>query len=242
MSHFDDAKDLVTYAADELTKIRKAYNESLSDQSVKRTLLIDIKNLMENLRSGLDFTAHGLFERYGTSSRKNPNVYFPYASLGQTQAAFQSANRIEICIPGISSSRPDILAKLESYQHYTHPDNRWLPQFMDLNNENKHERLTPQTREEARHLRLASGGASISLGPGSSISMGPGTSIRMGGMTISGGQQISGDRPAQFSGHGNQTVTVWVSFNFESNGEPVLPFLENAVNKTRQIVTELENM
>ena len=103
---------------------------------------------------------------------KNPNVYFPYASLGQTQAAFQSANRIEICIPGISSSRPDILAKLESYQHYTHPDNRWLPQFMDLNNENKHERLTPQTREEARHLRLASGGASISLGPGSSISMG----------------------------------------------------------------------
>ena len=242
MSHFDDVKDLVAHAEDDLIKIRKAYDESLSEQSVKRNLLIDIKNLMENLRSALDFTAHGLFERYGKSSRKNPRVYFPYASLGQTQAEFQSANRIEVCIPGISSSRPDILAKFDSYQHYTHPDNRWLPQFMDLNNENKHERLTPQTREEARQLRLASSGASISLGPDSSISMGPRTSIRIGGMTISGGQQISGDRPAQFSGHGKQTLTVWVSFNFESNGEPVLPFLKNAIEKTRQIVTELESM
>ena len=242
MSYFDDAKDLVKHAKEELLKIQKAYNESLHEKSVKRTLLIEIKNLMENLRSALDFAAHGLFDKCGSCARSNPKVYFPYASLAQTQAAFMSSNRIEVCIPGISSSRPDIVAKLESYQHYAHADNRWLPLFMNLNNENKHERLTPQTREEARQLKLESGGAAISLGPGASISMGPGASIRLGRMSLPGGQQISGDRPARFSGHGKQTVTVWVSFKFETNGEPVLPFLINAVEKTQQIVSELESM
>jgi hypothetical protein len=242
MSYFDDAKDLMKHAREELLKIKMAYDESLHEQSVKRTLLIEIKNLMENLRSALDFTAHGLFDKHGHSPRSNPKVYFPYASLAQTQAGFRASNRIDACIPGISFSRPDIVAKLESYQHYTNADNRWLPLFMDLNNENKHERLTPQTREEACQLKLESGGTAISLGPGASISMGPGTSIRMGGMMIHGGQQISGDHPARFSGHGKQTVTVWVSFKFETNGEPVLPFLTNAVEKTQQIVSELESM
>ena len=88
MSYFDDAKDLVGHAREELPKIQKAYDECLHEQSVKRTLLIEIKNLMENLRSALDFTAHGLFDKYGYSSRPNPKVYFPYASLGQAQATF----------------------------------------------------------------------------------------------------------------------------------------------------------
>lgn len=110
---------------------------------------------------------------------------------------------------------------------------------MDLNNENKHERLTPQTREEARQLKLESGGASISLGPGSSISMGRGASMRLGNMTIPGGQHISGESPAQYVGAGTQTVTIWVSFKFQCNGEPVIPFLTNAVNNIRKIINEL---
>jgi hypothetical protein len=110
---------------------------------------------------------------------------------------------------------------------------------MDLNNENKHERLTPQTREEARQLTLESHGVSISLGPGCSISLGHETSIRMGGMSIPGGQRISGDSPAQYTGTGTQTVTIWVSFKFQSNGELVMPFLKQAIQRTKQIVDEL---
>ena len=133
---------------------------SLSEKSVKPTLLIEIKNVMENLRSALDFSAHGLFDKFSVSSRANPNIYFPYSRLGQSQADFQRSNRIETCIPGITTSRPDIVAKLESYQSFASTNNEWLPKFMELNNENKHSRLTPQTREEARQLTLQSGGMS----------------------------------------------------------------------------------
>jgi len=242
MTYFDDAKALVEHAASEVPKLEHAYNDSLHQQSIQPKLMIEIKNLMENLRSALDFAAHGLFDKYGSSTRSNPKIYFPYANLTQTKAQFQALNRIETGIPGISRSRPDIVAQIESYQHYSNADNRWLPLFMDLNNENKHERLTPQTREEARQLTLESGGASISLGQGCSISMGPGTSIRIGNMEIPGGQHISGERPARYIGEGIQTVTIWVSFKFQSNGELVIPFLKNAVNKTRGIINDLAAM
>jgi len=242
MSNFEDAKALVSHAEEELPRLKAAYEASLHEQTVKPSLLIEIKNIMENLRSALDFAAHGIFDNHGSSNRTNPKIYFPYALLTQSQAAFQSSNRIETCIPGITASRPDIVSKLESYQHFADPKNEWLPVFMDLNNENKHQRLTPQTREEKKQLKLESGGTSISLGSGCSISMGPGTSIQIGGMTIPGGQNISPESPARYGGQGKQTVITWVSFKFDSNGEEVLPFLAKAIQGTRRIVDELETL
>src|SRR5438128_1534615 len=130
MSHFDDAKNLVAHAKSKLPELEKAYQESLAEHTVKPALLIDIKNITENLRSALDYAAHGLFTKYGTSSKANPKIYFPYATLSQNQSAFKASNRIDICIPGLSTKRPDIVAQLESYQHYTDPTNKWLPLFM----------------------------------------------------------------------------------------------------------------
>jgi hypothetical protein len=239
MAYFDDAKELVAHANGEIPKLQAAYDESLTETKVKPKLLVEIKNVMENLRSALDFAARGIFDKYGSSSRANPKIYFPYSLLSQDQAAFQSSNRIETCIPGITASRPDIVAKIESYQHFSDQENRWLPLFMDLNNENKHERLTPQTREETRQLKIESGGVSMSLGEGCSISMGSGASIQMGGMLIPGGQNISANSPAKFAGKGKQTIITWVSFKFDTNNELVMPFLKTAVNKTRQIIDEL---
>ncbi len=99
MSRFDDARALVNHARGALPKLEEDYESSLNDRIVKPALLIDIKNIMENLRSALDFSAHGLFTKYGTSAKANPKIYFPYAALGQTQAVFQASNRIETLYP-----------------------------------------------------------------------------------------------------------------------------------------------
>lgn len=239
MGHFDDATELITHAQRTLPRIKQAYDESLHEQTVKPTLRIEIKNLLENLRSALDYCAHGLFDAFGSSAILNPRIYFPYAKMSETQAQFRSANRIEKCIPGITSSRPDIVARIEAYQHYSDPSNRWLPLFMAMINENKHKYLTPQTRHEKRGLEVRSGGAAIKLGPGVSIGLGTGASMSIGDVHIAGGQRISGESPARLSGSGQQTVTIWVSFTFDNNGEEVLSFLETAVNETEAIVAEL---
>jgi len=242
MSHFDDAHDLINHSRDALGKIRAEYNKSLTETTIKASLLIQIKNFMENLRSALDFSAHGLFDNYGSSNRTTTNIYFPYANLGQSLDEFRRNNRIERCIPGLSSSRPDIIITLEGYQHFSIHENRWLPLFMELNNENKHQKLTPQTRKEKKQLEISSGGATMSIGEGASISIGGGAKVTIGGTTIHGGQTITANNPARISGPGTQTITIWVSFYFSSNNEPVIPLLEKSLKGTSRIVDELSKI
>ena len=243
MGCFEDARDLVDHARAELPKIHQAYAQSLEAKEVKRHLLVEIKNLLENLRSALDFAAHGLFEKYGSSPKASPNIYFPYAPLDRTRTDFEKSKRIEACIPGLAASRPDIVAALMDMQHFGSGGHRWLPEFMDLNNENKHEHLTPQTRREKKELRIGSGGAVISMGEGARISMGPGTSISFGGgAVIRGGQEFDVNRPPRVDGPATVEVIRWVSFHFESNDQPVIPFLETAVEGVGSIVDELRKM
>ncbi len=238
MGYIEDAKELVKECASSLAAIKKEYDESLHEKNIHPKLLIKIKNFMENLRSALDFTAHDLFNKYGDGSSTN-NLYFPYAWEGLDLAGFRGKKRVEKCIPGLSRNRPDIAAMIENYQHFSDIKNTWLPQFMDLNNENKHQRLTPQTRKERKELRLSSGGTSISMGQGASISIGRGASITMGGMVIPGGQNFDANTPPSTIGKGTKEIITWISFHFSSNDEPVMPFLEQALNGVGKIVSEL---
>lgn len=205
-------------------------------------LLISIKNLLENLRSALDFVAQGLFQKYGRSTKSKPKIYFPYALETQTKNDFNARNRIEQCIPGLRYSRPDIALKIESYQHFSNPVNKWLPQFMELNNENKHKHLTPQTKRETKVLRLSSQGLGITMGEGASISMGRGTSIRMGNMIISGNQKFDVKNPPITLGSGKQEVIKYVSFTFDSNSQEVLTFLKKCIEGVEKIINELSSM
>lgn len=238
MGAFDDANELIRHAEGDLVKIREAYDASLHAQEVSGTLRVQIKNFVENLRSALDFAARGLFEKYGSSPKTNPKIYFPYAKATQDRPTFEKSGRIEACIPGISASRPDVVQALLEMQHFGSHGYTWLPDFMNLTNENKHERLTPQVRRESKELRISGGGASIGIGEGASISIGPGASISVGGAIIDGGQTLGVGRPPRVRGGKVETIT-WVSFIFDSNRRPVLPLLENALKATRQIVTEM---
>lgn len=239
MSYFDDARVLVGHAKAELAKIEKVYADSLAEKEVKPTLLVEIKNLMENLRSALDFTAHALFDKYGSSTKKNPRIYFPYATGAQDLEQFRNAKRVDSCIPGLTISRPDIVMLLEDFQHFGRESMGWVPAFMDLNNENKHQRLTPQVRREVRELRISGGGPSIGLGEGASISVGPGASISIGGAVISGGQTFDVNNPPRVQG-GKTEVITWVSFHFAEVGQPVLALLSSAVAGVAEILAELQ--
>jgi hypothetical protein len=238
MSAFDDAKSLVAHAQGELPKIKRAYDESLTSKTISPALLVEIKNFLENLRSALDFVAHGLFDRHCAKSGNKPKIYFPYATAKQSRQEFEKSGRIESCIPGISAARPDIVSLILGVQHFARGDFAWLPTFMELNNENKHQRLVPQVRKETKELRISGGGAAISLGQGASISLGQGASISVGGATIRGGQTFDANNPPRVQG-GRVDVITWVSFHFETNDAPVLPLLEKALTGVGKIVSEL---
>ena len=242
MPYFDDAIHLVSESKNTFQKIEKSYQESLDQKNISPKLLIKIKNFMENLRSALDFSAQGIFDKYGDQSKSDQSIYFPYAWAGLDLNGFRSKNRIEKCIPGITNSRPDIVLKIESYQHFSNTSNAWLPKFMELNNENKHQRLTPQTRKEVKELRISSGNVGMRLSGGASIKISGNAQIRMGNAIIGGNQTISPDNPAQIYGPANQKVITWVSFHFTENNEPVVPLLRQSLEGVKSIVDELSKL
>lgn len=242
MGHFEGAKQLIEHSRKSLQNIEDAYKNSLQEKEIKPELLVEIKNFLENLRSALDFSAQGLFTKYGSSSKKNLKIYFPYAYLGQSLEDFHRDKRIDNCIPGLAANRPDIVATLESYQHFANKFNAWLPSFMDLNNENKHKRLTPQIPKDTKELRISSGEASISLRGDVQIFLGPRSLIQIGDMTVPGGQTFGTNIPPVTVGLGIKEVITWVSFYFESNDQPVLPFLKQALVGCERIINELSEL
>jgi hypothetical protein len=226
MGAFEDANSLIQHAEIALPNIRKNYEASLHAKQISPTLLIDVKNFCENLRSALDFAASRIFERYGKSpTSAKPKIYFAYATASQNKT---ESGRIDTCIPGLSKSRPDIVQLVLEMQHFGARGFTWLPSFMELTNENKHQWLTPQVRKETKELRISGGGAQVSVGEGASILVGRGASISIGSAVISGGQSFDVSQPPQVKG-GKVEVITWVSFLFESNNQPVMPFLEKVL-------------
>lgn len=234
---FKDAKELILHSKEMLEKIEKSYIESLQDKEIKKTLLIDIKNFMENLRSALDFCAHGLFYKYGNSPKANPKIYFPYAFSKKTKTEFQREMTIEKKIPGIGSN-PDVIKMIEEFQHFGTSNNKWLPIFMDLNNENKHLKLSPQSKKNQKQLILASGNKGIPLGVGAQIALEKGAKFQFGNAIIEGEQTFDANNPPKIKG-GYNIVKSWTSFYFDKNNVEVLPFLKESLIGTEKIVEEL---
>lgn len=246
-SAFNDAEELLKYSKSQLTVgqlvgIKDLYKQSLGKKSIDPKLLIGIKNLLENIRSTLDYTAYGLYIKYGHSTKRDPMIYFPYAKESQTLSDFRKNKVIEWRIPGLRARRPDIASKIESYQHFSNKKNIWLPQFMELVNTKKHRQLKVQERRERKKLKLTSRGTSMEMGEGASISMGSGTTIKMRDMVIPGGQKFDVDNPPVTSGSGVVEVIVWESFLFSAIGQQVLPFLEQCIKGVEQIVEELSEL
>lgn len=232
MKCFEEAVALVDYTDDQILDIEKLYLASLEKQDLNSILLIKYKNLLENLRSALDYCAHGLCEKYGNGPK--PEVYFPYASLDTTREQF--LKRVEKNIPGLSKNRPDLLAFLERMQHFSRPGAEWFPQFMHLTNKNKHVRLTPRIKMDG--VRLNVGGLTIMA---SGITMGKDARIVTDVGTVLGGQEIVPGMPVKTTGGLEAKIDKWTAFLLEgvSTHLDALEFIKHSQRALSQVVRTL---
>src|SRR6185369_7192052 len=113
MSSIDDATDLIRDSKNKFELIKAGCTRSLEARTIEKQLTIDIKHCLENLRSALDYSARDLFDRFGNSSKADPKLYFPYTSKRK-----DFKKRVDECIPGLSSARPDLVQMLETFQDF----------------------------------------------------------------------------------------------------------------------------
>ena len=244
---------LLASARDALPEIEKLYKDCLAEKELNPQLLVQIKNLLENLRSALDYVARDVFDCFcapPASGRPIP-VYFPILRRTTTPADF--ATFVNGRFPGLRDNAPALYECFESYQRYRSPADEWLLQFNELCQENKHSQLSPQTRHEERCTRFSDKtGASVTwnkgvqFGPGGSLVFKPGGKLRLGpgssvGFTGSGMRVLGRpvDPHAQAPAEDAESCLkriVWVDFRFDSIGISVFPFLRDCVDKVSAIV------
>jgi hypothetical protein len=227
MSRHADVSEVLRIADRQLAEIRSGYERALHDRSLD--LRVQVKNLMENFRSALDYMANDIYDHSCQAPRAavglpRPKVYFPY---GRTEADVRSG--VGRSLPNLETLSPDVYALLLGIQPFRSGDS-WLYDLCVILNESKHDRLTPQERVETQAHTVESQYGSVTTvvnSPSVSVISTPGA-VKLFGV------------PAQFSPGGIQTApsaslthrrTIWVGFTFSGTGIDTLALLDKAARQ-----------
>jgi len=233
MTRKTDIEALLERAEKAELKIIEEYNKSLHDKTIGGNLKIDIKDYFSNLRSVLDYLAHDTVEKYCPSADPNDRLYFPIAL---DQSSFEGI--IKKSYPGLNTNSVKVYSILEDIQPYKKSENSWISSFNKINNENKHDQLTPQTRMETKRVNVKSNnGMSASWNPDAvRFGSGPGVSIFIGGVRVDPNTQL----PEPSS---TQTVTVetWVDFQFENTEISAIWLVRESLNHIKKIFSDLKD-
>jgi len=150
------AQSVLDLADEQIAEVTRLHNEALPSGEVPGRMQALIKNVVENQRSVLDYTAQAVADKYGCGTR-------PYWMGMKTPGDFRIA--IEKGLPGILKGHRKIADAFERHQPYQ-PDHDWVLHLFELTPENKHRRLTPQVGgNELRPqplIQLATSGSRIS--------------------------------------------------------------------------------
>lgn len=236
MNRKSDIDVILAAATQQYESIRREYDKALQDQSLD--LRVPVKNLMENLRSALDYMAHDIYEACcqaprAASGQPDPrNVYFPY---GRTEADFRSG--VGSSLPGLSTHAPVVYNLLLSIQPFRCGD-KWLYDLCSILNEKKHDRLKAQVRSETETYTVESQFGSITIpvnNPNVKIS------------SLPGAVEIF-KVPAEFTDNGIRTApsdqlkhkrTKWIAFTFDGADVNVIGLLDKAVLGVKEFAEQL---
>jgi hypothetical protein len=227
MNRKKDIEALLARADKTEQRIFAEYDQSLHSQEISADLRIDIKDFFGNLRSVLDYIAHDIVDAYCPNANPRNNLYFPIR-------ADQNNFDIEInrSYPDLPTNKNSVYVILNDNQPFIRDENKWLSFFNKLNNENKHERLVPQTRTETKRVTVTGQeGGSVSWGPG--VTFGGGVSIM--GVPIDPNTQL----PVPNNIVTTEIVT-WVDFQFEGLNVSALWLIKESLKKINKIFSDLQ--
>jgi hypothetical protein len=141
-------------------------------------LRVDLKNLLENNRSVLEYTAHHIAARC-TPPPSRSRVQFPIAQAGDTMAKF--ANDLDRWFPGLAINAHAVRHHLLQIQRFN--GELWLQQLSSLTNFSKHHSLADQEVGDYDSVVLQYDGAGVRVGELGlkSLTISPGAVLRFQG-------------------------------------------------------------
>lgn len=222
-------EQLLEHSEVKLVSIKRVYEESLQKQEIDLSLLIDVKNLLENLRSCLDYVANDIAENV-LILPKGSKVYFPIVEPMKDIVSYRgSVNRN---LPNLENVNNKLFVLIESFQPY-HADKKWLADFATITNELKHIQLIPQKRTE--QVMISSQNSST----GGRVSWNP-NAVQFGNGVFINGAMVNPITQMPVNSL-NNTVTkeIWVDFVFDNTNISALSLLNQSVAGVKNITTQI---
>ncbi len=221
----------LTRAGELIADLEKEYNACLAAKQVSPRAAQLTHEVIERLRSALDRAARCYWEQrispaLTEDDRKKVAVYFPI--VGSPEAFDSTMGRWRWT--SVKDQHQGIADFLKKHQPYTAPTNKWLETLTELATAGKHVDLVPQTITVHRQVTVASGGGSVSWGPG--VTFGGGVSVM--GAPINPRTQRIVPTPGV-----TETVTDWVSFMIGGHNVNALGFCTESLPKTRKIIAAM---
>ncbi|MFT6467487.1 MAG: hypothetical protein ACJARQ_000640 [Oleispira sp.] len=228
--HNLDVQELLEHAKNEIS--------SMSEQSRNGTInKVALKNILENLRSVLDYAAQDMQSKLKSLTRnKIPDkVYFPY---GQKENHFK--NSVKRNLPNLSEYMESIYSLIQDMQPFKSGD-PWLVDLCGLTNDAKHNNLSKTENKKSRTI-YQGGMPLVEVGEGAQVSM---TGTRVNGVlqddVFIDSDGITTIRPVL----GQTLVTENNKIQFHGKKIEVIPFLEtcheNLSKFADDLAKELEN-
>jgi hypothetical protein len=223
-SQIDRAKEL-------FNDLEKACNADLLSKKVSDKTKNLSQEVLLKMRHLLDQAIYQYFEKHyfpklSSEDRKTAKVYFPIVGKKEGLKSVLGRAKME----DLETSHHDFYVFLDSVQPYN-VKYAWLKQFADLCAE-KHIRLTPQVKSEAKRITVSRGGGAVSWGPG--VTFGGGVSVM--GVPIDPATQLP--VPNNFA---ETKIETWVSFLYEGTSINVLGLCKRAIEDGEAIAREVMN-
>ena len=224
-----DIQALLERSERDLTTIAEQYNASLKDRVVAPELKVEIKSFCGNLRSVLDYLAHDIRESCCPNAPSGDRFYFP---ILPDRLTFEV--KVAQWYPGLKKSSRTLWGYLESVQPYQ-ANWTWLGAFNRLNNENKHDKLVPQTSTTTQEVRVTStAGAKVSWNP-ANVTFGG--NVKIAGVPVDPITQMPVPDPSQ-----EVEVITWVGFQFAGINVSALWLLRSAYEGVKTLSHEIRRL
>lgn len=224
-----DIRALLQRSERDLKTISEQYNASLKNRVVAPELKVEIKGFCGNLRSVLDYLAHDIRESCCPNAPRGNRFYFPILPDRPTFEA-----KAAQWYPGLKISSRAVWDYLESVQPYQ-ANSTWLGAFNTLNNENKHDKLVPQTSTSTQEVRVTSTtGAKVAWNP---ANVRFGANVKIAGVPVDPTTQMPIPDASQ-----KVEVITWVDFQFAGINVSALWLLRTACEGVKTLSHEISRL
>ncbi len=170
MNWLKDSNACLSVSKETLEKLETLVPKSLEDTNMIPFIKVYVKNTLENLRSPLDYSANFVFDTYcrdqynSNSDIRRNCADRPQFPLNKSKTEFEK--NMSKKFKNLSINNPDVYQLIESMQYYN--GNKWLQEFNNLVNSNKHNNLSKQAIKEKgiqiKYLETTSGNKFIDCG------------------------------------------------------------------------------